>query len=261
MHTFTPVPLPRILLLWFSENRGQFNHAVETSRDWVMLGLQAGEFRYALGEGETGMCHAGDFVLCPPGVPLARAVVKTIDFYTIRFRWKPPAPALWRGKWTLRDGARLDSTLACLRLCRDSPDPRTRSAWANHLLADILHQLAYEIQKSASARATPDSLMLRAEMQLRRDLSYDAPLQDIAEMLRISPFQLSRRFRAAFGVSPSLYRTRLRIQQARRLLMETDWTTDRIAGACGFDNAFYFSRVFTRQTGQAPRDFRREHRV
>jgi transcriptional regulator GlxA family with amidase domain len=77
----------------------------------------------------------------------------------------------------------------------------------------------------------------------------------------MSPSQLSRRFKGALGTNPAEYRTQCRVQEARRLLLETAMSVEEIAEACGFENGFYFSRVFTRETGQPPSRFRKNYRV
>ena len=244
----------------FWENRRQFTYAVETCSEWVLLGLQAGSFLYALGNGKEDICLAGDFVLCPPGVPLRRAATRTMNFHFFRFRWKVPYPDKWKGKHTVRDIIRFDSTLAYLRASQNEMGRLEAATRINHLLSDLLHQRAYEFQ-NAPEKEVPDNLMLKISKQLQTSLSDRETLQDIARSFRITPFQLSRRFRAEFGMSPALYRTTLRIRYARELLLGTTWTTERIAEACGFENAFYFSRVFSRQTGQPPREFRTNNRV
>lgn len=252
------ISTPHILFLWFGDRRNAFAHAIETSPDWVLLGVSRGEFSYSL-DGKNGMCRDGDFILCPPGASLGRKIINLADFYVIRFRWKQVEPTAWSGKWTLRDGARLDSNLKYLRRCRDAVNDAGRSSWANHLLADVLFQLNNEMCVAATKDNLPERLILQVETMFRRDITSTITLEDVARRMGISPFQLSRRFRKVFGISPSIYRARLRIQHARELLLGTNWTTDRIAEACGFENAFYFSRVFSRLVGRSPRDFRREH--
>ena len=255
-------PLPVIFFLWFSRKRSDFSYPEETHREWTLLGNQAGEFRYALGRSRPGICHPGGFVLCPPNVNLHRTALEPVSFYSIRFRWKPRSPDLWRGRHTLRDVSRLDSTLARLKETFDVPEHNGTAAWASQLLGDLLNQTAYESQnKPATPEAAPDRLMLKAAGEVRTGLARNTTLAELARELRISPCQFSRRFRATFGVSPNLFRARLRVQHARKLLLDTFWTMDRIAEACGFDNAFYFSRVFKKHTGQPPRDFRRRNRV
>jgi AraC-like DNA-binding protein len=256
-----PLPLPRVTLLAFARRRTAFTHAAETLREWTILGSAAGEFRYRIGKREPEICRAGDFVICPPRVALAREIIGTADFYTVRFHWTARDAAAWTGPWTLRDAARRDSTLEQIRTCHDVLGLRASLAWANHLALDLLGQVALEARLAPPRGRAPDRAMLKAEERLRGDVASRVTLAELARGLGMDAFQLSRRFRAAYGVSPAVYRTRIRLQQARRLLLETDWTTERIAEACGFENAFYFSRVFRRELGQPPREYRREHRV
>lgn len=162
----------------------------------------------------------------------------------------------------IRDLGRLDSTLAGMEAAFNAAGQAGAAAWADHLLNDLLHQAAYESDHASfDPHLTPDRLMLKVSDRLRANLADNKSLQDMAHDLRISPFQLSRRFRAAFGVTPNVFRTRTRIQHARKLLLETDWKTGHIAAECGFENAFYFSRVFRKQTGLPPREFRHRNRT
>jgi AraC-like DNA-binding protein len=259
LKSFSPL---RIEQLWFSEGQEQFTIPVETYREWVLLGLQKGRFHYQLGEESSGVCQAGDFLLCPPGTALARKALEKMVFYFIRFQWKPDKNLLKQGRKTCRDPVRLESTLGHLQHLRNKLDQAENLLWANHLVSDLLQQSLYEDHSApALLSGPPDRLMLKASELLRADLQQPLKLEVLARVLHISPFQLSRRFRAAWKTNPAAFRTRLRIDKARQLLLQTTWTTEKVAEACGFENAFYFSRVFSRETGQSPRAFRLSYRI
>lgn len=253
--------LPRIINLLFARDRTGFTLPVETYGHWVLLGSQKGSFRYAFGQGKEALCEPGEFLLCPPRVPLRRKALEKIDFCFVRFEWKPESPASWQGRHGLLDMARMESTMAYLEQLNNRPAGGDESIWANHLLADLLHQRQHERTMTVPPGKIPDRLMIQVAEKLRREIRQPSSLEEQARAIRLTASQLSRRFKAAFGANPSVYRTRLRIQEARRLLLETHLSVEEIAEACGFENAFYFSRVFTGQAGQPPSRFRKSHRV
>lgn len=47
------------------------------------------------------------------------------------------------------------------------------------------------------------------------------------------------------------------MQEARKLLLQNKLTIAEIANRLGWENPFFFSRVFKRETGHSPREFRR----
>nr|WP_286672596.1 helix-turn-helix transcriptional regulator [Cohnella hashimotonis] len=89
----------------------------------------------------------------------------------------------------------------------------------------------------------------------------DFSLQDIAGQCGLRASQLSTRFQAAYGMSPIRFATSVRLAKAAKLLVETDLTLDDIAERCGYQNAFYFSRVFSKQMKISPSLFRRANQV
>ena len=72
---------------------------------------------------------------------------------------------------------------------------------------------------------------------------------------------LNRRFRAATGESPVSYLHRVRIEAAKRLLDETTSNVDEITAAVGYSDPRSFGRLFRRQTGMSPREYRRRFGV
>ncbi|KAA6224004.1 AraC family transcriptional regulator [Streptomyces albofaciens JCM 4342] len=98
---------------------------------------------------------------------------------------------------------------------------------------------------------------VRAAITLMRDrLAEPLTLADIADEVHLSVFHLVRVFRRATGQTPHRFLTHLRIEEAKRLLKETDFTVARIAPLCGFADPGTLSTAFLRHTGTRPSTYR-----
>jgi AraC-like DNA-binding protein len=89
--------------------------------------------------------------------------------------------------------------------------------------------------------------------------NYHAPLtvRAIADAIHVSSSHLAHRFRLETGMSVKAYLTRVRVEMARRMLMETDAKLESIASAVGFCDAPHLSRVFMQYTHRRPGEYRR----
>ena len=89
--------------------------------------------------------------------------------------------------------------------------------------------------------------------------NYRAPLtvSAIARAIHVSPSHLANRFRSETGMTVKEYVTRVRVEMARRMLLETDAKLESIADAVGFCDAPHLSRVFVQYTRQRPGEYRR----
>ena len=81
--------------------------------------------------------------------------------------------------------------------------------------------------------------------------------QTIAQHIGLSEDHLTFCFRQELGTTPITYLQRYRINQAKRLLKESQQTITEIASNVGFSDSGYFSRIFHRETGMSPEVFRR----
>lgn len=79
----------------------------------------------------------------------------------------------------------------------------------------------------------------------------------VAAECRLTPSHFARGFRKCFGTSPHRYLMRLRIEEAKKLLVRNDLTMEQIAGTCGFGSQAYMTRVFRQWTGITPGQWRR----
>jgi CheY-like chemotaxis protein len=81
--------------------------------------------------------------------------------------------------------------------------------------------------------------------------------QDIAQHINVSEDYLTFCFRQELGTTPIKYLQRYRINQAKSLLKNSQKTITEIALDVGFSDSGYFSRIFHRETGISPEQFRR----
>ena len=88
---------------------------------------------------------------------------------------------------------------------------------------------------------------------------YQKPLQveQMAKRLGVSRSYFSSRFQAEVGMSPSKYLTMVRMEQAKQLLQQTDEAMAQIALAVGYQDVFYFSKVFKKSEQLSPSEYRR----
>ena len=86
------------------------------------------------------------------------------------------------------------------------------------------------------------------------------PLQQAATEACFSPFHFSRLFTRAFGETPHEFVTRLRISEARRLLLAENHSVTDVCFDLGYESLGSFSTRFRSLTGLSPAAFRREGR-
>lgn len=78
----------------------------------------------------------------------------------------------------------------------------------------------------------------------------------VAAIAFVTPNYLSKRFRSEVGMNMREYINQLRVREAKRLLVSTNFSISKIASDIGFDNISYFSTVFRKQCGVSPAEWR-----
>ena len=100
------------------------------------------------------------------------------------------------------------------------------------------------------------SIVKRATEYIHAHLSEKLSLVSAAEKAGVSAAYLSTLFRRVTGDSFQNYVNKVRVEEAKRLLMGTDYPILEIALACGFSDQSYFSKVFKKYTGLSPAKYR-----
>jgi AraC family transcriptional regulator len=79
----------------------------------------------------------------------------------------------------------------------------------------------------------------------------------LAREAEMSEFHFSRLFKRTTGLTPSQYFIHLRMEEARRLLRETNKSVIEIGLEVGYTSPSHFAQVFRREAGISPSDYRR----
>ncbi|MGZ9719565.1 GlxA family transcriptional regulator [Rhizobium miluonense] len=85
------------------------------------------------------------------------------------------------------------------------------------------------------------------------------PTEDLAASVGLSRRQLERLFTEEMKTSPGAVYTRIRMERAKQLVLQTQAPLIEIALEVGFDSASHFARLFRRLYGQSPTELRRAH--
>ncbi len=94
---------------------------------------------------------------------------------------------------------------------------------------------------------------------MENNITRSIPVSELTELAGMSESTLLRFFNRTTGSSPVEYHNRLRIDNACRLLKETDKTVTEIAFDLGFSDSNYLSRMFKKIIGIPPGQWRKKN--
>lgn len=81
-------------------------------------------------------------------------------------------------------------------------------------------------------------------------------IEDIARAVYLSPCYISRLFKQNLGCTISEYLTQIRIENAKTMLKNSQYTITQVANESGFEDPTYFARVFKKTEGITPSRYR-----
>lgn len=139
-----------------------------------------------------------------------------------------------------------------LKLCRDDYE---------ELAVNYLQQLFVLIHRQIRQTPREKSQFLLEEIDSAIRYfheNYHTPIsiEEYASSHHMSISWFIRSFKKYTGSTPTQYILSLRISNAQTLLDSTNYNITEIAEIVGYDNPLYFSRLFKKQCGMSPSDFR-----
>lgn len=126
-------------------------------------------------------------------------------------------------------------------------------------LLDVV--LSVSVLRSDAARRLVRHARIEPVLRyMESNLDAPVPRGTLARMVHLSESRFHDVFRAATGQAPLAYWQRLRLQRAQELLIAGSDGIGDVASACGFGDAFHFSRLFKAFCGLSPRAYREQRR-
>ena len=107
----------------------------------------------------------------------------------------------------------------------------------------------------------PPHKLNRVEAYIREHFAETIQIQQLADIVHMSPCHFARMFKKAIGQPPHLYVVMQRVERARTLLRDSEQALIDIAAQAGFRTQGHFTGVFRRYTGLTPRAYRLDCRA
>lgn len=121
-----------------------------------------------------------------------------------------------------------------------------------NLIATFLFPDKHVNEKKQVAKDMVHETVLYMQSELHNTLT----VEDMAKKTNLSASHFSSLFRKATGMSPLDYFIHLKLQKACLLLYSTETKVKKVAGAIGYDDPYYFSRLFKKHMKLSPEQYR-----
>ncbi len=110
-------------------------------------------------------------------------------------------------------------------------------------------------------RQTDDAVIARCQEWIATHYDTDSPVAAMARLSGIAERSFKRRFARATGMSPIEYVHSLRIEETKHMLERTDDSVESVASQVGYEDPSFFGRLFKRNVGLTPAQYRRRFRT
>lgn len=131
------------------------------------------------------------------------------------------------------------------------------------MLSMLLQQIFISLHRQMTKERKIKNEYLETEMELATqyfNANYNTAIsvEDYAASRGMSISWFIRSFKQYTGSTPMQYIVSLRITNAQVLLETTSYNVKEIGLIVGYDNPLYFSRIFSKQKGMSPKEYRRQ---
>lgn len=248
------------------------------SHDWPeMTYILSGRCKYRI-EGEEYILETGDLLIANPGVKhqylILDAKESPVEFYIgfrgCHFRNMPQDSIL------LNDGGHILHCKAELRqelnrICYDmAAEYKGNKAGVYFMQRAYMTQMLLFIIRECMEKLNPmqsgyifksnnrNYVVKKIISYLNENYNEKISLDQIAHNMYLSPVYISKLFKEETGESPINYLIKIRLEKAKEILEKPEsGSVKSIAKRVGYDDVYYFSKLFKKYYGMAPLHYRK----
>lgn len=218
----------------------------------ILALLKSGSFIFET-KHQNCTVRKNEAVIFRENVLYKRKVIEPAELYLFRFSGDN---TIFSSDYiTFKDTCRIESTMEMLENLEGGIF-NDAFAFEKNLFYDIITQYCIENGVCPSKDNKKEEPAEKAIAYISENLHKKFTLSEIAPLTGLSYVQFLRRFQSYTGMTPAQYVAQMRVQKAKNLLVDGELLIKEIAQLCGFENEYYFSNFFKKQTGVSPSQFR-----
>lgn len=121
--------------------------------------------------------------------------------------------------------------------------------WSRNMLEKFMNEDSNKDQKNIQA-------VQKAAEYIQENFRNKIAIEDIAQVVYLSPCYVSRIFKQSLGCTLMEYLTQVRLEEAKVMLKNPKYNVMQVAEGSGFEDPAYFTRVFKKLEGITPSRFK-----
>ena len=246
-------------------------HRPKGRRDFQLLYIAAGKAHFYFDKSEKDtVITAGHMILYRPGEPQRYVYYgeEQTEVYWVHFTGNNVTNILRHygigtGVRILGTGTSLEYSRIFKQMIQELQRCQTHYP---ELLTLLLLELLIQIERQTGREHRKKDAYLHAEMEyaiqyFNEHYNSDISIENYAASRGMSVSWFIRSFRQYVHTTPMQYLVERRMANAQTLLETTSCSVTEIAALTGYDNPLYFSRIFKKQKGMSPSEYRKAFSV
>ncbi len=247
-------------MLWFGEfisPQKDWKHLTRRLFEYEMMIVTEGELFIADDDREY-LVKEGEYLIMSPTLVQRGTRVCKCRFYWMHFRCDALPSSVSLPPHSEYKNRENILSLAHMLLKSEAEHPR--SIRSRYLATQILLELAEGHTEGETDLSRREQLIRSVKEFITFHRFSEIKVKDIARELGYHEKYLSAVFHESEGVTLKKFLINTRLAEAKRLLLETDYTVAEVAYYLNFPSPHNFSRFFKQETGMTATDFRSDDR-